>query len=65
MTATITTTQGTFSTNAYAGICYDCGKTVAAGTGSLRKVLGKWITAHAGCQQSEYNLYPVDNDHAF
>jgi len=60
MTATITTPQGTFPTNTYPGICYDCGERVGAGTGSVQKVLGKWITAHAGCQTSEYNLPCVE-----
>lgn len=35
--------------NRYAGVCYRCGKAVAAGAGHFERHQGSWRTQHAEC----------------
>ena len=53
--------------NKYPGICYRCGKPVAAGEGHFEKIKGgypvKWRTQHAECAiQHRKELLKGDNN---
>lgn len=55
--------------NRYAGPCSECGVTVEAGEGFIRKVDGRWLTAHkGGCPEADLppvvpdGRYAVDSD---